>query len=158
MMGIVSHQIKGNTCSASGSFEFAFLKDIKELILRTIPAFAGQRDDLISLKNGVYRIEEGVLYIKATRIYFGYLPDYCEKEDVWSPRAIYWPDEKFLLSLENPPKVKEVIIKRWWRNNKKIQAIELSEDDPRWYKAKTEHEFEIAISNFVLNESIIAKK
>jgi len=156
-MGIIANHIKGNLYATSGDFEFAFLKDRCELILRNDPAVCSQRDDLISLKDGKYRIEGGVLYIKATRIYFGYLPNYCEKEDVWSPRAIYWPDEKFLLSLENPPEVKEVIIKRWWRNNKKIQAIELSEDDPRWYKAKVEHPFEMAIENFRLNESNLVK-
>ncbi len=156
-MGIIANHIKGNLYATSGDFQFALLKDRCELILRNDPAICSQRDDLISLKDGKYRIEGGVLYIKATRIYFGYLPDYCEKEDVWSPRAIYWPDEKFLLSLENPPEVKEVIIKRWWRNNKKIQAIELSEDDPRWYKAKVEHPFEMAIENFRLNESNFAK-
>ncbi len=155
-MGIIKNQIKGQV-STGGSFEFAFLVDKNELILRNDAAICSNREDRISLKDGKYRIEGGVLYIKATRIYFGYLPDYCENQEVWSGRALYWPNERFLASLENPPEVKEVIIKRWWRNNFKFLGIELSVDDKRWYKFKEEHPFEMAISNFVLNEKNITE-
>lgn len=146
------------TSACSGSFEFAVLKDRCELIPREDPFACDKRDDIISLEEGKYRIEDGILFIKAKRVYWKYLPDYCEKIDVWSCRQIYLPNKSFQENTENPPEVKEVVIKRWWRNNKKIQGIELKPDDPTWYKQKGFTLFEIAIDNFRLNESNLAKK
>lgn len=141
-----------------GTFDFAIIKDRCELILRNTPLACDYRDDLISLQNGKYRIEDDILYIKAERAFWKYLPEYCERIDLWSSRQIYLPNKRFLENIENPPEVKTVIIKRWWRNNKKIQAIELSPEDPTWYKQKEISLFEMAISNFRLNESNFAVK
>ncbi len=154
---IIKNQINGLSSADSGSFEFALLKDRTELILRNEIISCDTRDDLISLKDGKYKIINGVLYIKAIRVFWKYLPDYLEKYDTWSCRSIYIPRKNFMESVENPPEIKTVIIKRWWRNNKKIQAIELSDSDPNWYKVKEECLFEIAIGNFRLNESNLSK-
>jgi len=157
-MRIIESQIQGITSETSGSFDYALLKDRCELVPKKDPIICDEGEATISLKNGSYKIENGILYIKAIQVFWKYLPDYCEKEDIWSSRAIDWPNGSFLKNVENPPQVETIIIKRWWRNNKKIQAIELFEDDPRWYKQKQEFAFEIAIENFRLNESFLANE
>lgn len=155
---IISSRIAGFTSALSGNFEFASLIKRCELILRKEAAICDKEDDSISLKNGKYRLEDGVLFIKATRIYWKYLPYYCEREDCWSTKDIFILKDEFLESLETPPQAKIKVIKRWWRKDIKIKIIEFKEDDPRWYKAKEEFPFEIAIHNFRLNESNLAKK
>jgi hypothetical protein len=157
-MRIIESQIQGITSATSGSFDYAFLNDRCELALKNDPVICDERDDFISLKDGKYRIENGILYIKAKRIFWKKISRYCEEVDVFGLRKIYLPNESFQENVENPPRVETVIIKRWWRNNKKIQAIELFENDPIWYKQKQEAIFEIAIENFRLNESAVANE
>jgi hypothetical protein len=141
-----------------GVFEYAALDDRCELILKNGPVICDEREDYISLKGGEYRIENGILYIKASRIFWKKISRYCEEVDVFGLRKIYLPNESFQENVENPPEVRTVVIKRWWRNNKKIQAIELFENDPIWYKQKQEFPFEMAIENFRLNESALANE
>lgn len=136
-----------------GTFKYAFLKDSKKLVLRDNPFAAEKRSDIISLENGNYKIENGVLYIKATRTIWRYLPEYCLDLTLWSGRVIYFPSERFIAAIENPPIIKEIIIKRWWRKNKKIQGVELSESDPTWYKEIQTYDYEIAISDFKVVEA-----
>lgn len=144
----------------SGVFKFASLKNGKLEILEE-PSQASVRSDSISLKDGKYRVIDGVLYIQATRLYYDYVPHFAEQVDVWSGREIYCIDQEQLDVLENPPLLKEVIIHRWWRNNKKFLAYEIpfssiSQEmrDNKWFKCKMETPFEYAGSKFVVREDL----
>lgn len=130
-------------------FDFAVFNPKHELIIRN-SAYVTDNSDYISLKNGEYYIRDGVLYISAFEIFHGHITDYCEKYDLWSPRTIYLPNEKFLSKIENPPIVKEITIKRWLKKDLKFQGIELFEDDHRWYKFKEEKLIELICSNYVI--------
>jgi len=136
-----------------GKFQFASLYK-GELRLSDVAICASPSSDVIVLKDGTYRIDEGVLYIQATRTFWKSLKATCheyEKFFNWKCRRIYLLSEYFLEDLENPPVETEVIIHRWWRNDK-IKALETDAETLNWYKMKKETPFDLAISNFKLFE------
>lgn len=109
--------------------------------------------DIIALKDVKYRLEGGILYIQATQIFHETLSRFATYYPTFfGCRNIYIIGERQLELLENPPEIKEVIIKRWWRNNLKLQAYEHPEELSYWFKLKEEHPFEAALSNFKLRE------
>jgi hypothetical protein len=63
-MGIIENQIQGMTSATLGSFDYALLKDRCELVLKTDHVICGEGEDIISLKDGKYRIENGIIYLK----------------------------------------------------------------------------------------------
>jgi len=150
-MGIISTRVQGYN-KESDKFDFAYLADNTRLVLRQEAFPCEKRTDLISLQDGIYRISDGVLYIKATRTNWRYLPDYCCKVDVMSSRKIFKLYNWFIDNVKNPPISREVIIHRWWMWNKKIQAVEFFDGDSLWFQESKEYPFEIAISNFQLIE------
>jgi hypothetical protein len=150
-MGVISTKVQGYN-KESDKFDFAYLADNTSLVLRKEAFPCEKRTDLISLQDGIYRISEGVLYVKATRTNWRYISDCCIKVDTWGSRRIYEPYKWFLENIKNPPMIKTVTIHRWWMWDKKIQAFELEDGDPLWYQENKEYPFEIAISNFQLIE------
>jgi len=157
---IVKNAMSRLNCDLSGSFKFASLTDGKLRILEE-PSQASVRSDSKSLKDGKYRVIDGVLYIQATRLYYEYVPHFAETIQNWGGREIYCIDQEQLDALENPPVLKEVIIHRWWRNNKKFLAYEIpfspiSQEmrDKKWFKCKMETPFEYAGSKFVVREDL----
>jgi hypothetical protein len=151
-MGIVSNKVQGYDFIEDGQFKFAYLADSTRLVLRKEAFPCESRTDIISLQDGTYKISKGVLYVKATRTTWRYMPDYCCRVDVMSARQIFKLYKWFIDNVKNPPVEKEVIIHRWWMWNKKIQAVEFSEGDPLWFQDKKEYPFELAVSNFQLIE------
>lgn len=138
--------------AGAGESPFASLNkgnfSVSEKILK-----ASSTSDTISLKDVKYRLEGGILYIQATQIFHENLSRFATYyETFFSCKNIYIIGERQLELLENPPEIKEVVIKRWWRNNLKLQAYEHPEEASGWFKLKEEHPFEAALSNFKLRE------
>jgi hypothetical protein len=156
---IVKNVMSRLNCDLTGNFKFASLTNGKLRILEE-PLQSSVRSDSISLKDGKYRVIDGVLYIEATRLYYEYVPHFAEKVENWGIRDIYLIDQEQLDALENPPTLTEVIIHRWWRNNKKILAYEIpfspaqETTDKKWFKCKLETPFEYAGSKFVVREDL----
>ena len=151
---IIKNQINRDLSfsSSAGESPFASLNkgdfSVSEKILK-----ASYSSDMIALKDVKYRLEGGILYIQATQIFHENLSRFATYyETFWSCRNIYLIEERQLELLENPPEIKEVVIKRWWRNNLKFQAYEHLEEVSYWFKLKEERPFEAALSNFKLRE------
>jgi hypothetical protein len=108
----------------------------------------------ICLKDVSYLIKEGVLYIQGTQLFYLYRSQFLERLDLWGLREIYIVRSEHNYNLlEDPPKLSEIVIHRWWRNNKKFQGIEfMNERVLSWYKLKREEPFEYAMSSFILEE------
>lgn len=105
-----------------------------------------------AIKDVEYSIVDGILYIRAKRMEYYYFGQFMEDIDIWSSRSIcVITNESRNQELELPIVPTEIIIKRWWRKNKKIMGIENPE---RWHKIKEEKEFEVALSNFIVVEKI----
>ena len=151
---IVKNQINRDLSYTAGSGKSPLASlykgnfSISEKILK-----ASSTSDTIALKDVKYRLEGGILYIQATQIFHENLSRFATYyETFWAYRNIYIIGERQLELLENPPEIKEVVIKRWWRNNLKFQAYEAPEDASNWFKLKEERSFEVALSNFKLRE------
>jgi hypothetical protein len=117
--------------------------------------FKGGESNFVCLKDTRYMIKEGVLYIQGTQLFYLHYTQFLEKLELWSLRDIYIVDNEYNYNLlEEPPKISEITIHRWWRNNKKFHGIEVvnGEDFPHWYKLKREEPFEYAMSSFILEE------
>jgi len=129
----------------------AFSKNDNSLIIRKTPYCSDYYD---SLKDVNYEIKEGVLYISGIKISFRHVNDFHHIENLLNNRTILeYEENKHLFDLlENPPVISEIIIHRWWRNNKKIMGYEYKEGDANWFKEKEEVPFNVAVSNFKLIE------
>lgn len=149
---IIKNKVDGFDLSI-GTFKFASLYK-GELRLFDAAVCGSPGSDVISLIDGSYRIDKGVLYIRATRTFWKSLRATCYEYEFsnWKGRRIYFLSEYFLEDLENPPIETEVIIHRWWRGDKKLKAFETDANTLNWYKMKKEHPFEVAISDFKLFE------
>jgi hypothetical protein len=151
---IVKNQIGRDLRNAAGSGESPFASlykgnfSVSKKILK-----ASTTSDIIALKDVKYRLEGGIFYVQATQIFHENLSRFATYyETYWRCRNIYIIGERQLELLENPPEIKEVIIKRWWRNNLKFKAYEHPEEASYWFKLKEERPFEAALSNFKFRE------
>jgi hypothetical protein len=164
MRKIISNTINGQG-DKDGAFEFASLDESNgHLYIRNTPLVASGRSNSLSLKNGVYRIIEGVLYIKATQLFYETVDHFAEKLDKWSLASyIYLMDQEQLDALENPPVLKDIRIKHWLKKDEWIRGYEIpycgaysprtrEVEDMKWFKCKLENPFECALSNFILRE------
>ena len=164
MKKIISSTLNAQGDQGRGQFEFASLNEENgHFYIRNSPSISSIRSSTISLKNGVYKILEGVIYIKATRILYETVDHFAEKLDKWNLSSyIYLMDQEQLDALENPPVLKDIRIKRWLRKDKWIQGYEVpyvgmfeenqTVENMKWFKCKMELPFEYATSRFVLME------
>ena len=165
MKKIISGTLMAQGEQGRGQFEFASLNEkTGHLYIRNTPLQASVRSDSMSLKNGYYKIVEGVLYIRAKRMFYETVERFGEKLDHWNLDSfVYLIEQEALDALENPPVLKDITIKRWLRKNKHIVGYEVpytspwNEDNPevknmKWFKCKQELPIEWASSQFVLME------
>ena len=113
--------------------------------------------DRISLKDVYYTIIEGVLYIKGVRLYYYDFRELFDRVDLWNfTHHLFTINESINSDLETPIVASDVYIKRWWRNNKKIKGIDLTQQEfdnyPDYFKSKDEIPCEYAISSFIVKE------
>jgi hypothetical protein len=164
MKKIISNAINSKGDQDRGQFEFASLNYKNgHFYLRNTPSQSSVRSDTYSLKDGVYKIIEGVLYIQATRIFYETVDHFAEKLDKWNLEShIYLIDQEQLDALENPPVLKDIRIKRTFGKDKWIRGYEVpyvgmfehnqTVENMKWFKCKMEISFEYASSQFVLIE------
>lgn len=127
-----------------------------ELTIREEPYYVipnSSWDDSISLKDVEYNIVEGVLYVKGTRIYHYCTSHLLDLINVWGKRCLFKIKHDRNNRLAEPLKEEDIVIKRWWRENKVVRGIDLTyKEVPTWHLLKEEYPYEIAISNFKLRE------
>jgi hypothetical protein len=110
------------------------------------------KSEIISLKDVKYDITDGVLYIQGTQVHHNPInkigknitPDSIFRE------VLTFTQEQ-LDSLENPPELTEIIIKRFPRK-KTVMGYEVIYSDIPIFKYKQEDPFYAAISNFQMRE------
>lgn len=107
----------------------------------------------VSLRNVSYKIHEGVLYIKGTRIYFYDLPNLFLDYSSWKKEPYYKIFNENNDKLAIPFVETDIYIKKWWRINKWVKGVDLwGAKIPYWHIAKQEDPFEFAMSSFKLRE------
>lgn len=108
----------------------------------------------ISLKNVKYKITEGILYINGMQIYHYNFPNLLDLIEIWGNRSLWTINHKYNDKLVEPFVETDIYIKRWWRKNKKVRGVDLTDkvNIDIWYLSKEENECEIALSNFKLVE------
>jgi hypothetical protein len=136
--------------------DFAYLnKENREFIIKKdpYPALPWQNSD-ISLKDVKYKIYEGVLYIKGTRIYYYNIPNLFLDFDSWGSTEPYYEICKLNNDKLVTPFIEtDIYVKRWLLPNKWVKGVDLRDPNIlKWHLAKQEDPFEFAMSSFKLRE------
>lgn len=109
--------------------------------------------DDVSLKDVKYDIIEGVLYIKGTQIYYYHFDKICTIILTFGSRLLFKINSNINANLVEPFVETDIYIKRWWRKNKKVRGVDLTNIDIKErLLLKKEDPREMALSNFKLVE------
>jgi hypothetical protein len=149
---IITAKYSPNESLVNSKYAVLDLTD-SEFSILSLPYKSLKGSKHISLIDVFYKIQDGILYIRGTQIYWDNLWNIGTHIELWGTRSMYEIPQETLDLLENPPLVEDLFIKRWWRNNLKVRALLVTEDTPHWYKYKEENLFEIAISGFKILET-----
>jgi len=127
--------------------------DTGELILTKDPV---KTDIWHSLKNVKYFIEDGILFISAKEIKWGWIREHLHSISDWPPENdIYFSTPKFLNKFEIPDgylKFKSIRSKLW-KKRKPISVIDCRGNKSKWFKEKEEFDFTYSLHPFKLREN-----
>jgi hypothetical protein len=109
----------------------------------------------IALKQIRYKILEGTLFIRGTRIYHYDFEHLLYLINTWGPRSLWKIIHKHNDKLVVPFIEEDLVIHRWWWKNKIVKGVDLTDKEVlNWYLSKEEEPYEIATSNFIVREDL----
>lgn len=115
-------------------------------------------DDTIALKDVQYRIMDGVLFLRGTKIIHYTLSQIVEIVTPWGKRNVWKiSNHERNDNLVEPFKETDVVLRKWIFFKKTIKAIDMDDISnvrklQGWYLSKEEELYEAAFANFTLRE------
>lgn len=157
-MGLIEDRFKDsmsmNKRSKTYTSPFGVLNsETGELILRKEPVVTNSE---YSLKDITYFIENGILYVSAKKLEWGYIRNYLFSLSDWSPKDnLYISTPYFLTKFKVPDKylLAMKIRVKWYKRKQPKTMIDCRPNDRRlWFQEKEEIEFSYSLHPFKLRE------